>query len=158
MSLNCLIHLCVVLSASVTLRSSCSGSIEDSGSLSQLSCQRSQSDAVVHKSLKGWKSFNIFCRWSYCKIFLHLIVSVQSFPVCLTVQNVQYLEIMWLDWRSVTYISDRNPKQTFPGVERLSQCLALLQLLACTPHLIGHLMGMSNVSKACKPSNLHLEK
>lgn len=174
MSLNCLIHLCMVLCASVTLCSSCSGSIQDSGSLSQLSCQRSQSDVVVHKSLKGWKSFTSFCRWSYCNTYLHFIVKKKHYKCIfipslfnsseqgeiiwpLELQNVQYLDIVLLDGLSFTYTSDRNPEQTFSGVEGLSHCLALLKLLACTPHLVGHLMGMINVSKACKPSNLHLE-
>ncbi len=61
-----------------------------------------------------------------------------------------------LDRFSFTYISDRNTKQTFSGVVGLSHCLALLKLLARTPHLVGHLMGMINVCMARKPSNQHL--
>lgn len=69
-----------------------------------------------------------------------------------------YVKILLLDTLSFTYVCDRNTKQTFSGVVGLGHSLALLKLLACTPHLVGHLMGMINVCVARKPSNQHLKR
>lgn len=93
MSLNCLIHLCMVLWASVTLRSSCSGSMEESGSLSQLSCQRSQSEVVAHRSLKGWKSLTNFCTRSYYNT--HFSLSEKAWQMCILANFLKYL-----DWQN----------------------------------------------------------
>lgn len=56
-----------------------------------------------------------------------------------------------------TYICDCHAEQAFPVVVNLGHSLALLKLLACLPDLVGHLMGMINVSMTRKPSNNHLE-
>lgn len=65
MSLNCFTHLCMVLKDSMTFFSSCSESMADRGSFIQLSDQRSQSEAVVQRSRKGWNSFTILESLSY---------------------------------------------------------------------------------------------
>lgn len=66
MSLNCFPHLCRTLKLSLTLFSSCSGSIDVRGSFIHDSCHLSQSEVVVHKSRNGWKSFISLASLSYC--------------------------------------------------------------------------------------------
>ena len=68
MSPNCRIHLWMVLKESLTLFSTCSGSIALNGSLIQLSWLRSHSDVVIHRFLNGSKSLINFESLSYCDV------------------------------------------------------------------------------------------
>lgn len=148
MSLNCLKHLCIVLKASVTLRSSCSGSIYDSGLVSQLWCQFIQLEVVVQRSINGWNSFISFWTRSYYNTQLYFTDKQNKVK--------QRWNCQCDMWHSYTYVCDRNTKKTLSVVVHLGHSLTLLQLLAYTLHLIGHLIGVLNVSMTCKPSNQHL--
>ena len=70
MSLNCFPHLCKVRKLSLMFRSSCSASIDVSGSVIHDSCHLIQSEVVVHKSRYGWKSLISLLSLSYCEVAL----------------------------------------------------------------------------------------